>query len=151
MASLTFASLPKELVSHIFEYDPTYHGYFKSKDFEKSIEGGFYRLENIRRKSKIRIHAFFTEWKRTKNYWENEYLVMDRGLWMFDERHQYEWQNDEDIFNIHWVPMKDCLGFKILPLDKKYESLDSTDRKIDGFVRMDEDCNIKLLVCIAEE
>ena len=141
-----FSSLPYELICIIFEYDSTYHSYFRSNDFKKSIEGGYYTLNPVKTRIETKINKLFAALKSSKQYWENEYLLMDHGLWMFDENHQYEWQNNSDIFNIHWVPMEDGLGFKLLPIDKKYESLDHKDTIIDGFASIDDLYNIRILI-----
>lgn len=141
-----FSSLPIDLIRIIFEYDSTYHSYFRSNDFKKSIKGGYYTLNPVKTRIETKVNKLFAALKSSKQYWENEYLLMDHGLWMFDENHQYEWQNNSDIFNIHWVPMEDGLGFKLLPIDKKYESLDHTDTIIDGFASIDDLYNIRILI-----
>lgn len=119
--------LPKVLVDKIYEYDPTYKSHFKTKDFQNEITRGYFKLKQVLDKAEESIHSYFTGMKEMREYWENGLLVMDDGLWMVDETHFHEWQDDSEVFKVHWMPRDDMLYFKLIKVDGRYEESDGYD------------------------
>ena len=67
------------------------------------------------------IHRLFDGMKRDHDYWTNQWVLMDNGLWMETERTFYEWQDDDEVFVIHLFPDEVYMHFKLLPHGIRYK------------------------------
>ena len=67
------------------------------------------------------IHRLFDKMKCDRDYWTNQWVLMDNGLWMETERTFYEWQDDDEVFVIHLFPDEVYMHFKLLPRGIRYK------------------------------
>lgn len=119
--------LPKVLMDKIFEYDPTYHTVLKSKEFSKEIREGYFNLKSIQDQAIQMIDKWFTTLKKEKADWCSDVLMMQDGLWMYDEEHHYEWQSNQDNYIVKLYPRGTIMYFKMLPIEKRYFVCDEYD------------------------
>ena len=91
----------------------------KQPPFPNKNGGYFENQENQYKASRV-IHDWFSELTKNKDYWENDYLKLDNGLWMATENTRYEWQDHNSIFEIHIFPKNEIMYFKLMPVGVRY-------------------------------
>ena len=74
-----------------------------------------FSLPCVQSKAIAGIHRLFDMMKEEGQYWTNDWVVIDGGMWMESERTFYEWQDDDEVFVIHLLPSDICMHFKLLP------------------------------------
>jgi len=102
----------------------------------------YFSLADVQTRAIGLIHDTFNMMKANREYWTNDWLLMDDGLWMETEKTLFEWQDNNEVFRIHLFPKDELLYFTVLPPRVVYkEELHGHDGYLgcDFVVRLIED------------
>lgn len=121
--NLFYDLLPKHLQDYVYAYDSTYHNLFISQHFKQELFHGYFQLKAVQQNAKIIIRNWLLQLAQNKEDWTNDWLLLLNGRWMLNERHYFEWQDHDEIFNVHFITKHDALYFKLLPLGIPYKHI----------------------------
>ena len=102
----------------------------KEKDSRKTDGNDCFHSSIVQGKCKKMIHDWLIDQAKQKTDWDNDWLLLQNGLWMEDESHFFEWQEHDEIFRIHLFPTRSVIYFKLLPPHIMY----SEECGFDGFI-----------------
>jgi hypothetical protein len=80
------------------------------------------------------IKEWLSQKVQRKEYWTNDWLLLENGVWMQDESRPFEWQEPDEVFSIHFIRKPEGLYFKLLPLLVSYKD----DYGVDGLFAVDD-------------